>query len=645
MPTSRMPFEPVTMDVHRKAIPGPHFGVNGGHNGAGRNSHDRPRKDETLQFLSQEEQECIQFFEETIDSLVDEDVEGEARQKQAQLSRSTTQPVDECDGPRPHTMASSIARSLSTKDRPNSSKDQDIIDLVHSSPPDLVQPIQKPFNTPLPDFTKNMDNPESHYENKPRREAMEHYPSEYNMHTFREDSAPYGHAQYQPVGSVPTPVLIAQKIAKNQAGGGNTNILPSSRTSISRRSLESERPPSSPDHSNKQGPPTSAKPIHYPSNINIMMGSNQHHSQAMAGVNLHDRKSQMLANLSGMSHPLVEEPLHGLQSVQPKLPSRSVSFRDPTPDKSRMEALSKLGLTRNRSPSGGPSTLVPPESVTNPTASSPPAPGSAPVRAPTTTPLSKLDMVRQAKPSPLATVTTNSAIHARSHDNNPAASPPPEVSSKDFNSYGGKTIMVNPSKSTAVPASPAPTDCLESKAQPIASSSDFNPYGGKSKVMASVPTTRTDPQPPDVQSRAMPSPACSPVRVMPPPVFTSMPNKVEPMPYENNSYGRKTKEVTPSHVPPSPAVTPDIVAHTLVRSPSRAQAPAPSPAPRPFRYSTPNPNRVAASPSTPPENQRKSISKPSFRSQGITVQFSGRGATDESRREALRKLGLLKDTL
>uniref|UniRef100_A0A3P8ZYU1 Proline and serine rich 2 n=1 Tax=Esox lucius TaxID=8010 RepID=A0A3P8ZYU1_ESOLU len=391
--------------------------------------------DETLQFLSQEEQECIQFFEETIDSLVDEDVEGE------------------CDGPRPHTMASSIARSLSTKDRPNSSKDQDIIDLVHSSPPDLVQPIQKPFNTPLPewlvlhvklflssDFTKNMDNPESHYENKPRREAMEHYPSEYNMHTFREDSAPYGHAQYQPVGSVPTPVLIAQKIAKNQAGGGNTNILPSSRTSISRRSLESERPPSSPDHSNKQGPPTSAKPIHYPSNINIMMGSNQHHSQAMAGVNLHDRKSQMLANLSGMSHPLVEE-------------------------------------------------------------------------------------------------------------------------------------------------------------------------------------------------------------VMPPPVFTSMPNKVEPMPYENNSYGRKTKEVTPSHVPPSPAVTPDIVAHTLVRSPSRAQAPAPSPAPRPFRYSTPNPNRVAASPSTPPENQRKSISKPSFRSQGITVQFSGRGATDESRREALRKLGLLKDTL
>lgn len=33
-----------------------------------------------------------------------------------------------------------------------------------------------------------------------------------------------------------------------------------------------------------------------------------------------------------------------------------------------------------------------------------------------------------------------------------------------------------------------------------------------------------------------------------------------------------------------------------------------------------------------------------FRSQGITVKFSGRGSTEEARREALRKLGLLKET-
>jgi len=40
-----------------------------------------------------------------------------------------------------------------------------------------------------------------------------------------------------------------------------------------------------------------------------------------------------------------------------------------------------------------------------------------------------------------------------------------------------------------------------------------------------------------------------------------------------------------------------------------------------------------------------SLPRPSgFRSQGITVQFSGRGSTEEARREALRKLGLLKET-
>ena len=37
-----------------------------------------------------------------------------------------------------------------------------------------------------------------------------------------------------------------------------------------------------------------------------------------------------------------------------------------------------------------------------------------------------------------------------------------------------------------------------------------------------------------------------------------------------------------------------------------------------------------------------SLPRPSgFRSQGITVKFSGRGSTEEARREALRKLGLL----
>ncbi|XP_041709807.1 polycystic kidney disease protein 1-like 3 [Coregonus clupeaformis] len=782
MPTSRLAFDPIIMDAREQANPNLHFGVNGGHDGTKRNSRSRPCEDKALQFLSQEEQDCILFFEETIDSLL------------------TTPAVAELDGPRPPILASTPSPSpspvppLSALDRPTSPKDQDIIDLVHPAQPDLVQPIQAPFNPPMPDFTQNMvmNNPERHFENKPRREAMENFPTEYNLPLPGKDSAPYGHALYQPVGSVPTPVLIAQKIAEHQGSGGNTNILSSSLLSNRHRSLDLEnikRPPTSPDYPIKQGPNTSAKPTHYPGNISMIMGSNHHHSHSLASVNLQDRKSQMLANLSGTSHPVEAEELHELQKVRVNLPTRSESFRDPTPNKSRMEALSKLGLTRNRSPSGDLSLLITPNSSTNTKPAAAPIPVATPTPVPTPTPtltpVSKPDVARQANPLPPATV--NTSFHASIHDNKPA-SPPPEVSSKDFNSYGGKTIVVNPSKAAA--AAPS-TGGHGNKAHPVTSHSDFNPYGGKTKVMTPAPvtTTRADPPQPDIQSRAMPPPASTstparvmpptvststparvmpptaststparvmpppaststparvmpppaststparvmpptaststparvmpppastsnlarvmpppvstsyparvmpppvstssparvmpppvstssparvmpppastsnPARVMPPPAFnstpakrmpppasTSIPTKVETMPYEVNSYREKTRMVTPSHTTPSPITTPDILAYTLVRSPSKASAPVLSPAPRPFRYSTPpSSNGVVASPPST-QSRRKSISKPSFRPQGITVQFSGRGVTDESRREALRKLGLLKDT-
>ncbi|XP_064794093.1 mucin-2-like [Oncorhynchus masou masou] len=688
MPTSRLAFDPITMEVRVKANPNLHFGVNGGHDGADRNSHSKPFEDKALHFLSQEEQDCILFFEETIDSLL------------------TTPAVDELDGPGPPIRAS--APSLSP---------------VPPSQPWTGRPRTR-------NFTQNMvmNNPERHFENKPRREVMENFPTEYNLPLPGKDSAPYGHALYQPVGSVPTPVRIAQKIAEHQGSVGNTNILSSSVLPNCRRSLnleDRERPPTHPDYPIKQDLTTSAKPTHYPNNISMIMGSNQHHSHSLASVNLQDRKSQMLANLSGTTHPVEAEEIHGLQKAHVNLPTRSVSFKDPTPNKSRMEALSKLGLTRNSS------TNIKPTAASIPVATSTPVP----MPTPTLTSVTNPDVAKQAKTLPPATVNSNTS-HASIHDNKPA-SPSPEVSSKDFNSYGGKTIVVNPSKAAA-----PSTSGHGSKAHPVTSHSDFNPYGGKTKVMkpAPVTTTRADLTQPDIESRDVPPPASTPARVMPPPASTSTPARVMPPPastparvmsppasttparvmsppasttparvmsppasttparvmsppasttparvmsppasttparmmsppaststpakrmppptsiptkgetmsYEVKSYGGKTRMVTPSHTTPSPVSTPDILTHTPVRSPSKVLAPVPSPASRPFRYSTPpSANRAVASP-TSPESRPKSISKPSFRSQGITVQFSGRGVTDDSRREALRKLGLLKDTL
>uniref|UniRef100_A0A4W6C2Y1 Proline and serine rich 2 n=1 Tax=Lates calcarifer TaxID=8187 RepID=A0A4W6C2Y1_LATCA len=176
---------------------------------------------------------------------------------------------------------------------------------------------------------------------------MDNLPSEYNPPL---PSGSYGptdsHSSYHPPGCIPTPVLIAQKIAENQAGG-TSNLLPSL---LRRRSFESENSPShSADLPVKQGPPTSAKPTRFPANISVILGSKEHQNQSLANVNIQERRAQMLANLTGTLHPLLPEDPEQEQKTR-NIPTRSISFRDPTPDKSRMEALSKLGLNRNQFP-------------------------------------------------------------------------------------------------------------------------------------------------------------------------------------------------------------------------------------------------------------------------------------------------------
>ncbi|XP_062339056.1 proline and serine-rich protein 2 [Osmerus eperlanus] len=603
MPTSGTKSQPVTMDFHVKANPHLQFEVNGGHDGGRRKSQSRTRsKDQALQFLSQEEQECILFFEETIDSLEEEFEEGEAHKRQEEAGS----PVDVCDGP--PTLASTPRSHPSTlppfsRDTMDSNpKDQDIIDLVRPEP-GPAQAKEKMFNPAMPDFQSMAVNPQSHIEMKPRREPINNFPAEYNPPLpsgSQSGSADnYGHSQYHPVGSIPTPVLIAQKIAENQ-GGGATNIDPSL---LRRRSLDSERMPTSPDHNVKHGPPTSTKPSRFPGNISMIMGSKEHHGQSLTSVNLQDRRAQMLANLSGTAHPLeMEQPHLTSQLTARNVPTRSVSFRDPTPDKSRMEALSKLGLTRNRAMSG--------DRTKVPVLTSTPSPSPAP-----------------ANPSPPATVSSEPVHHEPK-----SVSPPSEISSLDFNSYGGKSIVVHPS--TAPRSDVTVSNSHDTKIQPavLATPSDFNSYGGKSKVMTPAPGPEVRSDLPDIlrSHKAVLAPA---------PALAPGPAKPEALPYELNSYGGKSRTMTPSSAAHS---TPDVSTHCPVKT---SRAPAPSPAPRPTRsQAPPSPQRKMSLPSSP-EPRRRSISKPpSFRSQGITVQFSGRGATDESRREALRKLGLLKET-
>uniref|UniRef100_A0A3B3ZNX2 Proline and serine rich 2 n=1 Tax=Periophthalmus magnuspinnatus TaxID=409849 RepID=A0A3B3ZNX2_9GOBI len=257
------------------------------------------------------EQEILHFFEKTIDSLEQSLEEDELRPQMQAFNNSVV------DG--------------ASKSGPNcrsNPKDQDIIDLVRPKP-DLVETKNTAF-TPT--------NPESHFEVKPRSDPDSLPLTEYNP------SLPDSHPVYHPPGSIPTPVLIAQKIAETQTGG--STVLSAS-SLLRRRSSEFDKSTSS----NKQGPPTTTKPARYPANISVILGNREQQNSSLANINIEERRAQMLANLSGTTHPLLQEDLQQDQT-ETNSPTRSMSFRDPTPEKSRMEALSKLGLARNRASSG-----------------------------------------------------------------------------------------------------------------------------------------------------------------------------------------------------------------------------------------------------------------------------------------------------
>nr|XP_015207919.1 PREDICTED: proline and serine-rich protein 2 [Lepisosteus oculatus] len=468
MPRGHSDPSSLSMDLHLSSAPRLHYGINGNLNNIQRHSLSRNShlEDDALQHLSQEEKECILFFEETIDSLDEEPEDPD-------LSSGSSTPVEDCPTP------------ASAEDRSPVLKEPDIIDLVqmNSQPPVLREPVYQPHVT---DFRSISTTPESHFEIKPKRELMKSYSSEFVFPPLPppvadHETDSFHYPAYHPVGSIPTPVLIAQKIAESQRGSGPLSPTP---LPPERRSLEPEKsPPPSPDYPGKPGPATGRKPSRYPGNINVTNSTKDYNQTiAKAAVKVQERKAQVLANLTG-------GPLSPDESSEERptrnLPARSFSFRDPAPEQSRLEALSKLGLTKEHTPAG-------------------PSVGKPKVASSTSV-------------SPGKAETFSTDCHSVS----------------------------NP-KAAAVPCSSSP--------KPVVAS-------------------RPDPRNLDI--------------------------KVSPI---SRHSGAHSFQVT----------------NTATLEPR--------------------------GPLSPELRRARSSTKSAFRPQGITVQFSGRGATDESRREALRKLGLLKNT-
>ncbi|XP_055087423.1 proline and serine-rich protein 2 isoform X2 [Periophthalmus magnuspinnatus] len=546
-------------------------------------------------------------------------------------------------------------------------KDQDIIDLVRPKP-DLVETKNTAFTPTNPDFQSLVLSPESHFEVKPRSDPDSLPLTEYNP------SLPDSHPVYHPPGSIPTPVLIAQKIAETQTGG--STVLSAS-SLLRRRSSEFDKSTSS----NKQGPPTTTKPARYPANISVILGNREQQNSSLANINIEERRAQMLANLSGTTHPLLQEDLQQDQT-ETNSPTRSMSFRDPTPEKSRMEALSKLGLARNRASSGGmplPSTPLEPlvgggASTTNveknnlpeasTSTSNPPHvlasskhseisiapnvvlpttirdPGTPPssrpqersrpaavstnIKLPETSPRSPLLSYRKPDaPLPDSHRGFETKYSPPAYSQNYFPPPPPPATqaetSAEFNSYGGKSIVLNPTASFKSELPPSPVSPEPKSLSPIlAAPTEFNSYGGKSKVMTPIPVPASRRDLPDILSSH---------------IDKSQTQHSENAPTESNNYGGKTRMFNPSGSANRPSEG----------SSRTVKPPAPTPAPRPPRHSYHGPTAVPKPPqrALSPDNKRRTGSL--FRPQGITVQFSGKGASEESRKEALKKLGLLKD--
>lgn len=244
--------------------------------------------DESLKYLTHEEKDVLLFFEETIDSL-DEDFE---------------EPVL-CDGGVCCLYSPSLEESTSSPSEP-----EDVIDLVQPAPgageakglPEETQvagpaPAGKehrkqdaetppPPDPPAPE-TLPAPPPVPSTPDPPRRE-------------LRAPSPPAEHPRL--LRSVPTPLVIAQKISERLAG--NEALSPTS-PSREGRPEEWRTPAAWGPRSRDPGPgpsrPAQPKAPRFPSNIIVTNGAARepHRTLSRAAVSVQERRAQVLATMHG----------------------------------------------------------------------------------------------------------------------------------------------------------------------------------------------------------------------------------------------------------------------------------------------------------------------------------------------------------
>ncbi|XP_069764581.1 proline and serine-rich protein 2 [Narcine bancroftii] len=243
-------------------------------------------EEEFMNYLSREEQECILFFETTLDSL-----------------------NDNFEDSSPN--LSIVNEGLAPLSRINSENDE-IIDLVETR----YQPkeLTPQYNNAFPDDEDRgrlqrdewWIDPESPREKEPPRFPPTLHEPSLATHVSFEKTAPksaveLGHAYpslAKPPGSVPTPVVIAQKIAQRKVG--HDFPQPTSPTEKFSSIEEKDRGNSTSPSDSRAFLYKNTKVQRFPANISISMPSREYNNTiTKAAVKVQQRKAQVLANLGG----------------------------------------------------------------------------------------------------------------------------------------------------------------------------------------------------------------------------------------------------------------------------------------------------------------------------------------------------------
>ncbi|NXY29164.1 PRSR2 protein, partial [Pomatorhinus ruficollis] len=267
--------------------------------------------DESMKYLTHEEQDVLMFFEETIDALEDDLEEMALRDSGIH-----------CQSPR------------STEENVSShSETEDIIDLVQSTPESSDHEGPSSRDTEPGSCVSCKCGPQP---------AV---PADLPPHPPAPPPLPVQHPKL--LRSVPTPLIMAQKICEQQ-------VESRARFPCALKEGNSDRkkgPVANGDYSTApKHPPAPAPKLHrFPSNINITNVSGKEFSETIskAAVNVQERRAQVLANINGgaLLAAELEEKLHKNDFLSR---SRSSSLRDLSSEQTRYEALTKLGLVKGK---------------------------------------------------------------------------------------------------------------------------------------------------------------------------------------------------------------------------------------------------------------------------------------------------------